>query len=158
MKFLIFLPFILQAAAIAFDEAYFHVRRGLPQWERIGHPIDTATVLLCLIFILFVPYSPTALKIYVGLSLFSCLMVTKDEWIHKDHCSATENWLHALLFINHPILLGIIGLFWSPFLESWLPSVEWRYSFLLAQAVAVFFFMSYQIFYWNILCSRNKVR
>ena len=36
-----------QAALMMVDELHFHRRRGLPRWERIGHPLDTATVLVC---------------------------------------------------------------------------------------------------------------
>lgn len=156
---LLFLPFIVQAVAIAFDEAYFHIRRGLPRWERIGHPIDTFTVLVCFLFVLLVPYSALALKWYIGLAILSCLMVTKDEWVHKHHCPATENWLHALLFINHPIVLSILGVFWwaisSVQPPSWLPSSETLLLFVPLQTVGVLFFLSYQIIYWNFLCKKS---
>ena len=99
------LPFALQALAIAFDEGYFHVRRGLPKWERIGHPIDTLSVLLCMGFVLFVPFSSHALIYYCLLASFSTILVTTDEFVHKHHCPASENWIHAILFTLHPITL-----------------------------------------------------
>ena len=37
----------LQGLAMLVDELLFHRRRGLPRWERIGHPIDTLSVLAC---------------------------------------------------------------------------------------------------------------
>ncbi len=162
MKTLLFFPFFLQASAIFIDEIYFHIRRGLPRWERIGHPLDTATVLVCLLFVLLVPYSAEALKWYIALALFSCLMVTKDEWVHKEHCSAVENWLHALLFLNHPLVLGLSGLFWWSFslpeLHSWIPSPQLLRPFLILQTAGVAFFMSYQIFYWNFFARPILVR
>ena len=82
-------------AVINIDEFYFHVKRGLPKWERIGHPLDTLTVLACFAFILIFPYSSLNLKIYIGLALFSCVFVTKDEFVHKECCPASEQWLHA---------------------------------------------------------------
>ena len=33
-----------------------------------------------------------------GLAIFSCLLVTKDEFSHKQDCPAAEQWLHAILF------------------------------------------------------------
>lgn len=162
MKTLLFFPFFLQATAIFIDEIYFHIRRGLPRWERIGHPLDTATVLICLLFILLVPYSADALKWYIALSLFSCLMVTKDEWVHKEHCPALENWLHALLFLNHPLVLSLSGLFWWSFswpeLHPWIPGPELLRPFLILQTAGVAFFMSYQIFYWNFLARPILIR
>ena len=146
---MICIPFILQALLIAVDEYYFHLKRGLPRWERIGHPIDTLSVLLCLFFVLFVPFSIFALKWYVGLSLFSCLMVTKDEFVHKHHCPAAENWLHALLFINHPVLLTCAGLIWC-FHES-------LRTFLWTQTLFAFLFFFYQIIYWNFLCKQKPL-
>jgi len=102
------LPMILQGIAITFDELYFHRRRGLPLWERIGHPIDTLFVLFCYLFILLNLNEPTEtnIKIYAVLCIFSCLLITKDEFIHTEKCEAMENWLHSILFILHPITLS----------------------------------------------------
>ena len=105
MRLLAVLPFALQAVGMVFDEGYFHIRRGLPRWERIGHPIDTGSVLICMAFVLFVPFSATALAVYIALASFSSILVTKDEFVHKEHCPATENWLHAVLFTLHPVAL-----------------------------------------------------
>ncbi len=138
-----FLPFILQAVVIGIDEYCFHLKRGLPRWERIGHPIDTLSVLLCLGFVLFIPYSGAMLKMFIALAILSCLLVTKDEFVHKHHCPASEQWLHALLFLNHPILLGCMGLIWAR-MSSLLP-------FLIAPAVFTLFFFFYQVIYWNFI-------
>ena len=72
---LIFLPFIVQAIAIGLDEYIFHIKRGLPRWERIGHPVDTLSVIACLAFALYVPYSASYIKGYVALGILSCLMM-----------------------------------------------------------------------------------
>jgi hypothetical protein len=159
MILLLSLPFLLQMIVITFDEFYFHVRRGLPKWERVGHPLDTLTVLACFAFVLFVPYSPLCLKIYIALAVFSCFFVTKDEFVHKEHCPASEQWLHALLFINHPIVLTAAGLLWPLIskvaVPSWLstliPFSDTLRLALLAQVACVFVFFTYQIVYWNFL-------
>ncbi|HSX38293.1 MAG TPA: hypothetical protein VLE95_05625 [Chlamydiales bacterium] len=156
---LILAPFVLQALAIGFDEIWFHLRRGLPLWERIGHPIDTLTVFICMGFILFVPYSKAAIPYYAFLAIFSCLMVTKDEFIHKHVCPVSENWLHALLFLLHPITLGAAGLiwpaaqgidagFWTSFLSPYKNELR---LFLICQFTVMGLFMVYQTIYWNFI-------
>lgn len=153
------IPFVLQALAIGIDEAWFHRRRGLPRWERIGHPIDTFTVLLCMGYVLFVSYSKEAILPYALLAIFSSFMVTKDEFVHKEHCPASEQWLHALLFILHPIALLSAALIWpvsqgleiAPWFASWLDQRETLRRFLIGQFSAMSLFMSYQIIYWNFI-------
>jgi len=43
MKYLMLLPLAVQGLAILVDEFYFHLARGLPRWERIGHPAQILT-------------------------------------------------------------------------------------------------------------------
>src|SRR5262249_37133344 len=92
-------PIGLQAAAQGCDEFYFHRRRDLPRWERIGHPLDTLTIVLCLAWLL----AGGSLTGYIALAIGSTLFVTKDEGVHTKHCGAGEHWLHAMLFALHPI-------------------------------------------------------
>jgi len=150
---LIFLPFIIQAVAIGFDEVIFHLKRGLPRWERIGHPLDTLSVAACLFFAPFVPYSLEYIKFYVALGIVSCLMITKDEFVHKHHCPAAEQWLHALLFVNHSVMIMAIGLMWPRIQGAdspvWLPYSEPLYTFLEVQGILLVVFFLYQVVYWN---------
>lgn len=128
----------IQGAVILFDEFFFHRKRSLPRWERIGHPIDSLTVLACLLFLAYAERTAINEVIFYGLAIASCLCVTKDEWVHRKVCSAEEMWLHSVLFIIHPIVL-FSGM------------IEWednRPSFLAA-AGGIFVFMTYQILYWN---------
>ena len=160
------IPFTLQALCIFADELVFHVKRGLPRWERIGHPIDTSSVLLCLGFILFVPFSPTNLKIYIGLACFSSLLVTKDEFVHKEVCPWTEQWLHAVLFSLHPVQLACAGFIWPviedavvfPWISNWLGGhVPALRLFLTAQFIAMSLFLVWQIVYWNFFYKEVKL-
>lgn len=157
-QFFLMIPFFVQAVIIAADEFCFHVKRGLPKWERIGHPLDTLTVFFCFLFTLAFPYSPFLFKVYVGISIFSCLFVTKDEFIHKEFCPASEQWLHALLFLNHPILLSALAILW-PICHgisffSWTdPLLSYQKELLLflwGQTAGVFAFLVYQVLYWNV--------
>jgi hypothetical protein len=139
----LFIPFVIQALAILFDEFHFHHKRGLPKWERIGHPIDTLSLVACLTYVMMAPFTSKSLIIYICLATLSCLLVTKDEWVHKEHCEGKEQWLHALLFLNHPLVLISTGLIW------------WKggaFTFFLIQASFAALFCVYQFVYWNFLC------
>lgn len=140
------LPFFIQAVLIFIDEFYFHHRRGLPKWERIGHPLDTATILLVVIWTLITDFTSLHLKIFIFLALVSLFFITKDEFVHKDVCPKVEMWLHALLFINHPILLTSAAFMWK----------EGHTLFLSTQAIFITLFLSYQIIYWNVLWKEKK--
>jgi hypothetical protein len=151
------LPFALQTGVILIDEGYFHLRRGLPRWERIGHPVDTFSVLICMGFVIFVPFSIKTLTLYIVLASLSCLLITKDEFVHKEHCPAAENWLHAILFILHPITLTAAGFIWpvvqgvevAPWIANWLSNREFLRLFLYIQWGMMASFMFYQIIFWN---------
>jgi len=105
MVVLLLLPALLQMLAMAVDELVFHRRRGLPRWERLGHPLDTLTAAACYGWLAFAPPSaPSTLSVYVGLCAFSCLFITKDEFVHARLCEPLETWLHAVLFVLHPIV------------------------------------------------------
>ncbi len=159
------IPFALQALVILFDEAYFHYKRGLPKWEKIGHPMDTLSLILCLIWMLWMPFDELNLKIYVALAIFSCLMVTKDEFIHKSHCPGAENWLHALLFILHPINLIVAGFIWPVidgvevprWIAFWLDTPEALRLFLYTQLGLMALFCAYQLIFWNIVWRNRPV-
>jgi hypothetical protein len=103
------IPFLIHALGMFIDEVWFHRRRGLPAWERWGHPLDTLTMLACYVLVLALPPTRNALLLYAGAALFSSLFITKDEWIHARHCGGGESWLHAFLFMLHPVLLAIAG-------------------------------------------------
>jgi hypothetical protein len=155
MWYLTLTPFVLQAVAIFIDELYFHHKRGLPKWERIGHPLDTLSLGLCFALILWLPYSTTNLMIYTACAVLSCLLVTKDEFVHKEHCPGAEHWLHALLFILHPIVLTLGALMW-PVIQglkqsTWLGHPEILNLFLHTLTAAVFIYFLYQVIYWNFI-------
>lgn len=153
------LPFALQALGMIFDEGYFHLRRGLPKWERIGHPIDTFSVIVCMGFVLFVPFSKATLILYICLAALSSILVTKDEFVHKHLCPAAEQWLHAVLFTLHPIILACAGFMWpvvqglevTPWIASWLDNADALRIFLQIQFGMMILFFVYQILYWNVL-------
>lgn len=97
---LLYLPFIIQGVIMFVDEFYFHENRGLPRWESIGHPLDTLTVLGCYSYLI---WGEVNLSVYLLLCGFSCLFITKDEFVHREQCTPAEQWLHSLLFILHPL-------------------------------------------------------
>jgi 2-polyprenyl-6-hydroxyphenyl methylase/3-demethylubiquinone-9 3-methyltransferase len=139
--FFLILPFVSQGLLMMIDEFYYHEKRGLGLWERVGHPLDTLTVLLPVGFALLNdPSQNPNPMIYISLAVFSCLFVTKDEWVHTRECGAGENALHALLFILHPVIL------WSGF-QLWLqPNLKQT---LLLQFAIIFSFGLYQLLRWR---------
>lgn len=133
-------PLSLQALAMLVDELYFHRRRGLPRWERIGHPLDTASVLGCYALAWAVPASVSSLPWYALLAGISCLLVTKDELVHAARCEPAEQWLHAVLFVLHPIVLGVGALLWF----------RGERGLLALSASLTAAFGLYQALYWNV--------
>ena len=132
-------PLGTQALATVADEFYFHRRRGLPRWERIGHPLDTLTVLACFAIALALPLTAASLRTYVALAAFSCLFVTKDEIVHAKYCEPFEHWVHALLFVLHPIVLASMGYLW----------LKDARALMLVQGALTLAFGLYQTLYWN---------
>lgn len=146
MTLVLFSPFVLQGIAMLFDEFYFHRKRGLPLWEKLGHPLDSFSVLCCYIFLFLFEYSASHLWVYVGLCVISSLLITKDEFVHKQKCVAKENWLHAFLFVLHPIAFLAAGILWSQSCER---------SFFMVQSLAIVIFIVYQIIYWG-FCDKRR--
>ena len=106
------LPFALQGVAMLVDEFGFHRRREVSRWEWRGHLLDTAVFAACLGYLLVFPPDPGRFGGYLALAGFSCVLVTKDEWVHQRRCPGTEHWLHAILFLLHPVVLIAAGLLW----------------------------------------------
>ena len=112
MSLVLALPFLIQGVAHFIDEFYFHRgREPLPRWELWSHPVDTLGVLITYSVCLFAPMQTFWLVVFGVLFLFSCFSITKDEWVHQQHCSAGEQWLHSVLFVIHPIVLFLAGLY-----------------------------------------------
>jgi 2-polyprenyl-6-hydroxyphenyl methylase/3-demethylubiquinone-9 3-methyltransferase len=106
------LPFALQGLAMGADEFGFHRMREVPRWEWAGHLLDTAVFLACLALPLALAPTGAHLRLYGALAAVSCLLITKDEWVHKRLCTALEHWTHAVLFILHPLVLLATAWMW----------------------------------------------
>lgn len=143
---LLVVPIVLQAVAMVVDEGWCHRRRGLPRWERIGHPLDTLTIAVCLGWLVIAPRTELSLWIYGGLAVFSTLFVTKDELVHAKLCSGGEHWLHAILFVLHPIVLAALALLW------------WggQQTLIMIQLGVTIAFGMYQLVYWNVVRDRKR--
>ncbi len=125
-----------QAFLIGIDEFIFHRKRTLPKWERWGHPLDTFFMILPISFLVL--SRPANFFLYAAFAVFSCLFVTKDEWVHSKYCKGPENWIHSLLFLIHPLV----------FMTAWTAHFESPHLLRLFLPVPIFF-MFYQIYYWN---------
>ena len=154
MHWIVLVPIVLQNAAMFFDEFHYHRGRGLPRWERIGHPLDTLTVIACFAWILTREPTAASVAVYVGLSLFSCVFVLKDERVHYEHCSLGEQWLHAALFVFHPLTLVAFGVLWAG-AHGHAPAglaggIDARTA-LIGQGAATVAILVYQLVYWNVI-------
>jgi hypothetical protein len=147
---LLIAPFALQGIAISVDEFYFHHKRGLGWWERLGHPFDTISILICYSFILNSPPNYQNTLIFISLSVFSSLLVTKDEFVHNKECGPTEQWLHSILFIIHPVTLIVLGLMWNNTIFVSPNELEIFNKFIKGQYIFICVFLTYQILYWSI--------
>jgi hypothetical protein len=143
MTWLFVFAVFFQSALILVDEFYFHWKRNLPKWERVGHPVDTATLLAPLSIAAFGGFSELTMKFYILLAILSCLCVTKDEWVHRELAPSSEQWLHALLFVLHPVVLISAYFVWqtNPFL-------------IQLVIIPMAFFLIYQILFWNYYADR----
>lgn len=162
----LFVPLLIQAGAMAADEFYFHYRRGLGRWERIGHPVDTLTVIATYLPTVVLPFSANNFLLFIALGLISCLVVTKDEWVHQQQCVAGEQWLHSLLFVMHPLAFVVTGMSWH--LSDQPNSMLWSHLnwlspsmlriFLVTQLMAVCSAFIYQTIYWNYLWKPQAIK
>jgi len=148
---------------VAGDEFWFHTRRGLPRWERIGHPLDTLTVVLLLAWILFVAPAYGTVVVFLVLVVFSCIFITKDEAVHKRYCSTAEMWLHSILFMLHPIMLASAGLLWPALwsaasgVSTWIVRpLGFERAFLSSACSLMILFGFYQFVFWNLLWHPKK--
>jgi hypothetical protein len=142
MQAVILSIWILQGLLMFFDEFKYHHQRGLKLWERVGHPIDSFFFLLPFLYTQFF----SNVYIFIGLSIFSCLIITKDEFVHNEECLAGEQWLHSILFIVHPVSLFLLFLAWENSLNS----------LIQIQSLIIFIFMLYQIIYWNLFRGQDN--
>jgi hypothetical protein len=140
MIWLFTIPLVLQSILILADEVLFHRKRGLPDWEVFGHPLDSLSVAAPLVLTITVPFSSTTLSIYLVLAAFSSVFVTKDEFLHARVCTPAEHWLHSLLFLIHPLVFIAAGWIW------YTGSIQW---FLALQVVLILCFTLYQLVYWT---------
>lgn len=138
----------LQSVVMIIDESWFHRRRGLPDWERWGHPLDSFFFLIPIGIATYCPPTSTSLTAYIVAAIFSSLFVTKDEWVHAQICSAGEHWLHALLFLLHGPIFISIGTLW--YVGAGLP-----FQPLIPPVIMLFTFV--QIVYWSIIKRSSDV-
>lgn len=151
---------LFHAFLMLVDEFYCHKKRWLPKWERIGHPVDTACFLLCYILVIFFPMNKAVFFVFLINAVFSCFLIVKDEAVHLKYANSFEQYLHALLFVLHPVILCILFFSWSLFAKSEFLFFNYfdfkllKYVILTQFILAIIFFW-YQIIYWNFVIKDN---
>lgn len=139
---IVVLPLAVQGLIMFVDEFYFHHRRNLGKWERWGHPLDTLTVIAPTAYLYFTFTDNLSLWTFVAMGLFSSLFVTKDEWVHAKECVGAEHWLHALLFIVHPLV------FWSLWKIRVSEELNEPLNVIAVFLILQILFFIYQVFWW----------
>jgi len=107
------LPFALQGLAMGVDEFRCHAAREVTPWEWRGHVLDTAVFLACLACAALLDPGTAQVRLFAGLAVLSCLLVTKDEFRQHLPCTGGEHWLHAVLFLLHPMVLFAAWRLWT---------------------------------------------
>lgn len=129
----------IQGILLMYDDLVLHRRRGLPRWERIGHPVD-AFIFSLPIALAAYHGSETPSGAYWALSLSSCISILKDEWVHVGRIAAVEATVHAALFIIHPVTLFMA---WN------LAQTGQTFGLLLAW-IGLLGVVLFQTIYWNL--------
>ena len=70
--------------------------------------------------------------------------MNKDELVHAARCGPAEQWLHSVLFVLHPIVLGVGALLW----------LRQERLLLGISASLTAGFGLYQLVYWNVPWTR----
>jgi hypothetical protein len=119
-------------------------------------------MLACIGWTLVETPTRSAAGVYAALAIVSCLFVTKDEFVHARRCTAGEHWLHAVLFLVHPLILASVALLWvaghpaaGTIWES-LPDSATAVRILRWQFAATSAFGIYQAAYWNLPWIRSR--
>lgn len=151
-SFLLPLPLALQGILIVTDEFFFHRKRGLPAWEKYGHPVDMLfTMIPYLVAILF-PFGAVSSAWFIAFSVLSSVIITKDEWVHTRLANAPEHWLHSLLFIVHPVSFFSVWAMWKP--ES--PLGAFGRTVMLTQVLLMLAFACYHFVWWFFVKGAKK--
>lgn len=133
---------VLHGAVSVIDEGC-HRGRGLPRWARIGNPVGTLLMALCLIWLIAMPRAQAGgatVPIYLVLTAASTLFSVKDELVHPGSCGRGEHRLHLMLSVLHPASLAAFAYLW------------WRgdEALLVGQLGVTLAFAAYQAIYWNL--------
>ena len=97
-----------------------------------------------------VQYESYRIRITDGPSFYT---QCKDEFVHQQHCTAGELWLHSILFVLHPLVFLVAGLIWYFQAQLEPGSNLWLGLHLQLFLTAAFFL--YQIIYWSFLWKPN---
>jgi CDP-diglyceride synthetase len=135
----------LQGLLLGYDEIVLHRQREMPKWERWGHPIDSFFFLLPILLAALWREQLSG-GLYIGLAILSCLVITKDEWIHVGRVGALESTLHAFLFLLHPVTL-----YWG--YQCWLDK---NFPLLQLAAGIQMAVLALQAVYWNFISLPSK--
>lgn len=132
-----------------YDELFLHRKRGLTLYEARLHWIDTALVVFVQALAVFCEPTGFTMTLYLLAAILSCLSITKEEWLHREVCSGSEHWLHAMMFMLHPLSLLAAGITWQRLDRPLIHLADWRLNVLLVYTAGTAIFLVYEMFYWR---------
>lgn len=142
-----FLVFIasLHGTLFMIDEHFFHKKRGLVKGELLSSIIDGILFLTPITLTVFTRHSFELEKIYIVLSVLSCISISKNEFFYRG-IEQKERLIHSALYVLHPILLytfymAWISNFFAIHLNFW--TIQLVYLAMCVQT------MAYKTVYWN---------
>ena len=142
-----FLCFIVVFHGILYriDEFKFHRQRGIGKTELTNSLIDGLIFLITLSIAMFSSFNYWSEKIYIALSILSCLSIAKNEFFYGQLCKG-ERFTHSLLYVLHTIILYAYYLSWKTNyfdLHYYIWLTQLLYMILGFQA------LTYSLIYWN---------
>ena len=153
---LLLLPFALLGVVTSVDELYYHRKRGLPRWERLGHPLDLLAFVFCWAWMATHDFNDTNLCVYVGLTSFACILSTKDEWVHAELCPPGEQWMHSMMFMFNPVVFFCGGFIWACAPSTlavpathWEETAQFLHPLIYLNTIGYVILLIYNFTYWH---------
>jgi hypothetical protein len=132
-----------------YDELWLHRRRRLGSWEARAHLAATALIVVLELGVFFLAPSPGRMFAYFVLAVASSLSITLEEKLHARVCPPIEHWVHALLFMLHPLALLTIGVCWQRLGKPLRELDGWPLGVLAVYTFGTLAFSIYQALYWR---------
>lgn len=152
MAFFLLFIVILHGILFRVDEYMFHRKRGLQKRELTNSLIDGLIFLITLAVAMFSKHSYWSDKIYIALSIVSCLSIVKNEFFYEN-LKKGERFVHALLYVFHTTILYAFYISWR---INYFDSHYYIWLTQLLYMILGFQTLAYSLIYWNYIYDPRK--